>query len=218
MLLNCCARKIPSEKQQSQGNSTRTRLPWEAEPEKFNREAKSSPSLVPKFENKAAQGKKPLDIEAGQKAKQNVPGLEKTESALLETTSHIAKAKKSVMEAKEEMENLRRKQTELTKSLVEQEKQASSQGNDFMSSFFGSINPSKFASTLIIQVTSACRDVRKTDFSCLKLSCGRRTWPRGWSRTSPRTRMTQPRSSPTSSKTTAACDRPRSVSRSENKY
>jgi hypothetical protein len=148
MMLNCCARKLPSEsKAQSKDESTRTRLPWHTEPEKFNREA----IIVPKFENKALQPKKPLEAEAAQKSKPQISGLDKTESALQDATSNIAKAKKSVMDAKMEMENLRRRQTDLTKSLVEKEKQTSSQGGDLMKNFF---DTSKLASVLIMKVPS----------------------------------------------------------------
>ena len=157
MILNCCARKAPSEgKTQSSRDSreipvTRTRFPWDTEPEKFNREPKSPQGTVPKFENKA---KKPTEAEAGQKGKHHASGLDKTELALQDATSNIAKDKKSVMDAKVEMDNLRKKQTELTRSLVEKEKQASAQDADLVKNLIGSISTSHFASAMIMQVGS----------------------------------------------------------------
>ena len=90
----CCSRRSPAGEKSVQRElppASRMKLPWESEPDKFNRGGVAIPE---KAEQKPNMAKKSLSTDPADRA----------ETALYDATSSLSKAKSSVSTAKEELE------------------------------------------------------------------------------------------------------------------
>ena len=154
----CCVRRSPAADKSASRQlppPTRVKLPWESEPEKFNIDARTTPN---KFENKSKPSKKSQLVDERDGSVRNV-GLGRAESALNDATSSLSKAKHSVLTAKEELEQLKRKQADLTKELLKIETRKAEKDNVF--SFLSRImNPSVVANQMQALVQSLDPDPR----------------------------------------------------------
>ena len=156
----CCARRSsPSEKNSGKelGGNIRVRLPWEAEPEKFNRETNGAAN---KFENKALVPKKSSGLpEMKDSGSSSNTGVDATEHALHDAANNLSKAKQSVSTAKEELERLRKKQSDLTKELHKIEiKKSENKTDDIFGFISAATNISAIASTTATHMQAAVRE------------------------------------------------------------
>jgi hypothetical protein len=128
--------------------ASRMKLPWESEPDKFNRGGVAIPE---KAEQKPNMAKKSLSTDPADRA----------ETALYDATSSLSKAKSSVSTAKEELERLKLKQAEMTKELLRIESKKAEKDNVF--SFLSRVisNPTAVANQMQT-IVSCFFDTKKT--------------------------------------------------------